>query len=50
MRTFKITVSVICMLVGVFFLMASASDIQLGFGAVLLFLGALSIPAKHQSA
>lgn len=38
MRTFKIILNVIGLVFGLFFIIGGASDIQLGFGSVLILM------------
>ena len=43
MKIFKKIVAVVSVVLGFVFLMNSASDIQIGFGAVLVAIGLLSL-------
>lgn len=43
MKLFKKIIAIASVLVGIVFLLASASDIQLGFGVVLISQGLLAL-------
>lgn len=49
MRIFKIVICVVACLLGVFFLTKAVSDIQIGFGLVLIVQGLLGLPTVQKT-